>query len=397
MKVLHIIPRLSFRCGGPVKAIIGMAQAQVRAGLELKILATDHWYEGHPEIQGCEIKVFPCKLIHNWQLSPSLHRALPDEVRWADVVNIHTLWSFTTLSAARACQSARVPYVLRPCGMMDVWSLAQKQWKKRLYVSLLERHNINRASALWFTSEEERTSARLFNYTCPDTVIPLGLPLDAYAQLPPKGFFRERYPQTAGRRIVLFLGRITPVKQLDVLLRAFKTVGADFTDAVLAIAGPDEDNHLGVLKQLANDLGMSDKVIFTGGLRGAEVQAALADAEIFVLPSLHENFGVAAVEAMASGIPVIVSDCVGLASYVSEERAGLVTPPNEQELSANLRTLLGDTARARRMGENGRRLALGKFTWDYIVPSISELYANVIKLHSRLKPSLKNQSLPISG
>ncbi|MGB9179676.1 MAG: glycosyltransferase [Pyrinomonadaceae bacterium] len=397
MKVLHIIPRLSFRCGGPVKAMIGMAEAQARAGLDLKILATDHWYEGHPEIEGCEIKVFPCRFIHGWQLSPAFGRALPDELRWADVVNIHTMWSYTTLAAARACQRAGVPYILRPCGMLDVWSLSQKQWKKRLYAGLIERNNINRASSLWFTSEEERASARSFNYTCPDAVIPLGLPLNSYAQLPPRGFFRERYPQLAGRRVALFLGRITPVKQLDVLLRAFKTVSADFPDAALVIAGPDEDNHLSVLKQLVNELGMKNEVIFTGGLQGAEVQAALADAEMFVLPSLHENFGVAAVEAMASGIPVIVSDRVGLASYVSGARAGLVTPANERELAASLRAFLSDPALARRMGENGRHLALEKFTWDHIVSSIRELYTNVIRSHSRLKPALENQSLPIGS
>ncbi|MCU1265052.1 MAG: hypothetical protein JWM21_1370 [Acidobacteria bacterium] len=354
-----------------------MASAQAKAGLEVRILSTDHWYEGHTEIPNCEVRVFPAP-IGFWQWSPSLKRALVDEVGWADVVNVHTLWSYATLAASRSCAAANVPYVLRPCGMLDTWSLSQKSWKKKVYASLVESGTINRAGALWFSSEEERSSSKGFNYQTSDFVIPLGVTLTEYLELPEKGEFRRQFLDACSKRILLFLGRITPVKQLDLLIRAYADIANNFPDVVLVIAGPDEGGLSDQLKILAESLGIRERVIFPGGLQKNEVVAALTDAEVFVLPSLHENFGVAAIEAMAAGVPVIVTDRVGLAGFVSSANAGIVVSSNQESLAIGITQLLNNPSEAKQMGERGRQIALDKFTWDKIVPRITEAYQTVI-------------------
>lgn len=377
MRVLHVIPKLAVRCGGPVTAILGMTSAQRRAGLQVHLLTTDHWADGSVEKVECEKDVFHSR-FGPWQWSPELGRALKREVRNADVLNIHTLWSYPGMAAARACRAAGVPYILRPCGMLDQWSRSQKTVKKALYSALLERRNINSAAALWFTSEGERAGAQSFNYTCEDAVIPLGLAPEAFQDLPAEGSFRTLYPGLSDRLLILFLGRITPKKQTDVLLQAFAQISAEFPKASLVIAGPDEGSYLKHLKRLATHAGVADRVIFTGPLRGSEVQAAFVDAEVFVLPSLHENFGVSVIEAMACGVPVILSNLVNLAKTVQEAEAGLSVTPTVASLVSSLRTILSAPALARAMGQRGRKLALERFTWEGIMPSMIDLYERAI-------------------
>lgn len=359
-------------------AVLGMTSALARAGAEVRLLTTDHLSEGIPNNIDCEPRVFHC-LYGPWQWSPELRKALPDEIGWADVVNLHTLWSYPGTVAARACRAAGVPYILRPCGMLDQWSLGQKTLKKWIYAALLERQNINGAAALWFTSEGEREGARPFNYSCGEAVIPLGLAPTAYDQLPPRGSFRALYPELSDNRLILFLGRLTPKKQTDLLVKAFAQISKEFPDTSLVIAGPNEGTFLSELKQLAGNLGIASRTVFTGSLREREVQAALTDAEVFVLPSLHENFGVSVIEAMACGVPVILSDLVNLAEPVREAKAGLTITPDEASLASALRTILSDPAMAREMGTNGRRLALKRFTWDGIVPSLMDLYRRAVE------------------
>ena len=226
MKVLHVIPTLSARYGGPVNAVFGMAAAQARAGLNIRLISTNDNYEPNGSIRDFEIKTYPC-LMESWHWSPQLGSALNKEVRWADLVNIHTLWSYPTFASSRACSAADVPYVLRPAGMLDQWSLAQKRLKKTVYANFIETRTINNAAAMWFTSIEERESSRVFNYQSPNFVIPLGVALEDFVELPEKGTFRRCFNIGQDQRMVLFLGRLAPGKQPDLLMKSFAEVSAE--------------------------------------------------------------------------------------------------------------------------------------------------------------------------
>ena len=263
--------------------------------------------------------------------------------------------------------------------MLDPWSLSQKRFKKKIYSSLIERQTINRAAALWFTSEEERTGARLFNYHNQDFVIPLGIALDEYLHLPPKGAFRSQFLNSSDKRIVLFMGRLTPKKQPGLILRAFADLADEFESTIFVVAGPDERGHLSELERLSTVLGIAERVCFTGSLQKSEVVAALNDADVFVLPSLHENFGVAVIEAMASGTPVIVSERVGLASVVKRSAAGLVIQPTRDALRSSLRYVFSNPSVGEQMGKRGREVALKSFTWEHIVPFLMDAYLEAIE------------------
>lgn len=349
--------------------------------MEVKLLTTDYRGSDASGAQDCEIRTFHC-LTDSWQWSPALGKAIDAEIRWADIVNVHTMWTYPVAVAARACASAGVPYILRPAGMLDQWSLSQKSFKKKIYVSLIERRTINRAAALWFTSEEERTGARPFDYKTRDFVIPLGIALSEYLELPAKGIFRNRFLNSSEKRIVLFIGRLDPKKRPDLLLETFADLADDFEDTILVIAGPDERGTLHSLKKLASALGIQNRVYFTSDLQKQDVTAALNDAEVFVLPSLHENFGVAVIEAMASGTPVIVSKSVGLASVVKDSGAGIVIEPTRGALGSSLRYILSNPTVAAKMGTHGRQKALESFSWDHIIPSLVDVYAKTISANA---------------
>jgi len=372
-------------CGGPVVAALGMTSALARAGVDVRLVTTDRWSHDLPEKIECETEIFP-NLVGPWQWSPKLGRALPELVRWADVVNLHTLWNYPVAAAARASARAGVPYILRPCGMMDEWSLTQKNWKKRLYTALIERKTINNAAALWFTSEDERKGAQHFNYVAADAVIPLGIAQDVYRELPPPNSFRQQFPELKERRLILFLGRITPKKRTDLLLKSFASVHEEFPETALVIAGPDEGTCLKDLKELAESLRVADRVHFLGPLQGREVQAAFVDSDIFVLPSLHENFGVSVIEAMACGLPVIVSNSVNLSRQVAEADAGLTINLDVESLKEALRKLLADPSLSLGMGERGRKLVLERFTWEGIVPELIDLYEKAIARKLTARP-----------
>ncbi len=377
LKVLHVIPTIDPMYGGPVAAIVGMTAAQAKTGVEVRLLTTDDQTAVVPQKIACETKIFHSK-FGAWQWSPELGAALPEQVKWADIVNIHTLWTYPVAVAARACSAAGVPYILRPAGMLDHWSLAQKRLKKKMYTWLIESRTINKASALWFTSEEERANAGLYKDRNRDFVLPLGVGLDQYFSLPAKGVFRRAFLNSDGRRIVLFLGRLASKKQPDVVLRAFASVVKDFDDTILVMAGPDDRGSLADLEKLATDLRIYDRVYFTGALQKDEVVAALNDAEVFALPSLHENFGVAVIEAMATGTPVIVAERVALAHVVKQSEAGIVIDATHEELGSSLRYLLGHPTVGVEMGKRGRQVALDKFTWERIVPSLTDHYLQII-------------------
>lgn len=369
------MPDLAPETGGPVTVALGMVEALAQAGAEVRLFATDHGRREAPATSRCDVRLFPCRLCA-WRWSPELGRALSESAFWADIAHVHTLWRYPTLAAGRACRRAGVPYLLRPAGMLDTWSLAQKQWKKAVYLSLFERSTIAGARALHWTSSAELDRAGPPGRLAPPVVAPPGLPPSAYGDLPdPKGFF-VRFPRLEGRWVVLFLGRLHPKKQPDVAIRAFARVRAEFPRAALALAGDGEPRYAQGLEQEARRAGLGE-VHFLGMLHGREVQQALVAAQVFVLPSLQENFGLAVVEAMAAGCPVVVSPQVALASSIEEHGAGLVAEANDEGFASALRRLLGDGALRDEMGGNARRLVLDRFTAEAAARRLVEVYGEL--------------------
>jgi glycosyltransferase involved in cell wall biosynthesis len=174
--------------------------------------------------------------------------------------------------------------------------------------------------------------------------------------------------------VALFLSRIHPKKGLSVLIEAWRQVTRDDKDWILAIVGPDEGGHLAEVQLLARDLGIEDRVLFTGPAYGCEKRQLLELADFFVLPSHSEGFSMAVLEAMACRLPVVITPNCNFPA-VCEEGAGLVVPPHADKLSSALRQLMECTQGQRvRMGSQARRLVQRCYTWDHVVDQMNEVY-----------------------
>ncbi len=376
--MLHVVPDIAPETGGQSTAAIGLCESLEGAGVKVGLLTTDYRMNSRMRPTGVDLHVVPCA-FSPWRWSPTLWRTLKALLAQVQVVHLHGLWLYPIWAAARLCRSLDIPYLLRPCGMLDRWSLSQKAWKKRAYVELLEGSTIRYAAAIHFTADVEQLASNTFGSRASACVVPLGLPRVAYEDLPPPGTFRRRFPELAGKQLVLFLGRLHYKKRPDLLLHVFDGLVREFPSAVLVMAGPGEPSYISKLQAQARSLDADGRVVFPGLLQGRAVQEALVDADIFVLPSLQENFALAVAEAMAAGCPVVVSPQVALAPEIEKYDAGVVVEVGEEELRNALRQLLQDEARRHAMGRNGRQLALDQFTWDRVAVQMLEVYEDILR------------------
>lgn len=376
MRVLHLIPSYLPGTGsaGPISATHALNKALVKLGVEVTVCTTNLDGEkrlsvpiGVPVmIDGVRVYYFPVS-FRPWCYSRALHRFLHQHVQDYDLMHGTSVFTAFSWLAARVAKTHRKPLVLSPLGSLMHAPLAHRAWKKRLYLALIERRNLAAASAVHFTTERERAE-----YAA------LGLPLKQ-ALVIPHGYDLQGEParMETDKKTVLFLGRITWIKGLDQLIPAFAEVVKQVPEARLVIAGPDDHGYQAEVEALVSSLHLDDHVQFTGGLGEEEKQAAFAEATLFVLPSYSENFGMAVVEAMAAGLPVIVTKEVGLADVIEASQAGIVLA-HHGDLSSAMVQLLCDPARARAMGERGRALVLERFSPARIAERMRDAYATWI-------------------
>jgi glycosyltransferase involved in cell wall biosynthesis len=358
LKVLHVISGIDPRGGGPAEALRGLALAQAAGGLNVRVLATfapgdDLGIAAILQARGVTVRlVGPCR--GPLGRHPDLNEAAAEAVASADVVHIHALWEEVQHQAARSARLSGKSYLIRPCGMLDPWSLRQSRLKKILYLLWRLRRNLNAATALHYTSEAERDGATRLRLRPPVIVEPNGIDVSEYMNLPPRGTFRDRFGIPANRVLLLFLGRLHPKKGFDLLLPAFARLEGD---SVLVVAGPGEDDYRDSLKAEA---------------------ARLADADLFVLPSYQENFGIAVAEAMAAGLPVVISDRVNIHAEVAAAGAGGVVPTDATALATELSRWLGDASRRQQAGAKARAFAHSQYDWSAIASRWETHYERIV-------------------
>lgn len=386
MNILHVIRDLSPSTGGPVTALKELARAQAAAGHDVVVAATDFGIDLPPSIEGVDVHVFSCT-SGAWRWSRAMADKLPSLVKHADIVHIHTLWEFPTWAAARICRNLKRHYIIRPCGMLDAWSMSQRGLKKRLYLRLVLGSAFSNASALHFTTDGELAKSVAVDGVRGRFVSPIGVPLPA-ADIP-RGHFKAGLGIPDSSPVVLFLGRIHYKKQPDLLIKAFSRVVPASPGAHLVFAGPVEPAYRAELQALVESLGLLDRVEWAGPLDRNRVYEAYAAADLFVLPSLQENFGISVAEAMASGCPVIVSGNVDLAADISSFGAGIVCGIDVDSVAAGMSRLLSDPAERREAGDNGRRLIREKFSPAAITCELDHLYNDILE-NRMTSPSWRN-------
>jgi len=254
---------------------------------------------------------------------------------------------------------AKVPCVVPLHGHLMPWALRHRRLKKQLYFGLVARHQLNKASALHVASQPEASAAAHLGLSAPRFVVPYGLDVDSFGQLPRRGCLRQQLNIPDSASVLLFVGRLHRVKQPGVALEALADLG--WPNVHLVYAGPDEENIKAGLQVRAEQLGCLRQVHFTGLLKDAEILQAFADADLFVMPSAMESFGMSAVEAMAAGVPVLVSDNVPVGRWAEKVSAGGRVPGTTRAFSGAIRKLLAEPERLKTMGERGRQLAIREF------------------------------------
>jgi glycosyltransferase involved in cell wall biosynthesis len=379
-----VIPSVGPLRGGPSTLIRDLAGSLVRAGLEIHVATTDDngpetlpVQHGVPVVEAGVTYWFFARQSRFYTFSWPLGRWLARHVSSFDVVHIHALFSFPALPAAYWARRHGVPYVVRPLGTLNVWGMSNRRpWLKKLSFRLLERRVLKHAARVHYTTGQERLEADRLQIAAEAEVIPNPLSPDSLS-VGVGGRFRARYPQANGRRIILFLSRIDEKKGLELLLGAFVRVRQQAPNVLLVVAGEGEERLVGRLKFRARMLGIDSDVLWAGFLTGDDKRVALADADVFVLPSYSENFGIAVAEAMAAGVPVIVSDQVGIHQEISEAAAGLVVKCDVAPLAAALIRLLHDPDLRRSLSRNGRRLAQERYSLDDVTDKVLCLYSAI--------------------
>lgn len=331
--------------------------------------AWDEQVESPPSV---EVERYPLGNT-KWRGGDEVIRRLEQQIARSTGLHIHGLWEEHCAVSATMARKSRKPYLISAHGMLDPWALGRKRWKKRLYSLLVERRNLERAACLHALTEKEADDYRRFGLSNPIVVIPYGV------EVPKTGdarAFLRAHPELAGKRIVLFLGRMHSGKGLDLLCRAWKDAARP-ADARLVLAGPDCNRTMAKLKRLVDALDIASSVSFTGMLRGEERWNALAAAEAFVLPSRSEGLSVSALEALALGVPVIVTSQCNLPEVRTRE-CGWVVEPGEGELTTALNESFESSAGHRfMMGLHGRRVAEEKYSWPAVARQMADVYESL--------------------
>ncbi|WP_293149177.1 MULTISPECIES: hormogonium polysaccharide biosynthesis glycosyltransferase HpsP [unclassified Microcoleus] len=419
MRILQIIPSISLVYGGPSQMVLGLSAALASQGIDVTIITTDSNGDiGQDPLDvplnipiaqnGYEIIYFRCSPFRRYKFSLSLLQWLNENARQFDLAHIHALFSPVTTFAATIARYHKLPYIIRPCGMLDPADLQKKKLLKQVYATLLERPNLAGAAAIHFTSKQEAKVSKRFGLhstskmSVPrDLVIPLGVTADFDRAFPVSPFLTEAgggrtevlttnfsvansYPgdilTTPQIPIILFMSRIDRKKGLDLLIPALEGILADGIkfNFILAGSNPQDADYENQIKVQIKKSSLGKFTTITGFVSGDSKAEILRKANLFVLPSYYENFGIAVAEAMAAGVPVVISDRVYICEDIQQAEAGWVVPLEVGDLARAIASALLASEERQRRGLNGQAYAKKYYNWEAIARQTIEAYQHIL-------------------
>jgi glycosyltransferase involved in cell wall biosynthesis len=388
LRVLEIIEGLDEKDGGPPEACLQLCYHLSGLGHEVALYTCDRNLKklGRAVVErkapNFHIHRFPALELGDYNISIPLAFALKKDVRSYNIVHINSLYKFSSTVAALYCRLYRVPYVVRPHGTLDPYIFRRHRLVKSIYEQMFEWQNLEHAAAVHFTAFEEMELVRPLRLKIRGVVVPLGVNANAFRISGVSGRFRAKWRITPNKNIILFLGRINFKKGLDLLVSAFSQISKCREDLHLVLAGPDGEGYGAKVRHWLMREGALSKTTFTGMVAGSDKLDILAAAQLFVLPSYTENFGLAVVEAMAAGLPVVISNKVNIWREIFEAHAGVVVNCDAEELAGAMERLLLNSVDAKEMGERGLRLVKERFTWERVAPQMIELYRHILSGHN---------------
>jgi glycosyltransferase involved in cell wall biosynthesis len=380
MRILHVIQSADPVSGGPIQAVKVLTEVTA-AELAHEVVCLDA--PGAPFLDR-----MPCPthalgpggmLGYASRLTPWL---LANRDRY-DAVFIHGLWRYASFGSWRGLRDGEVPYFVMPHGMLDPWFKTRyplKHAKKWLFWPWTEYRMLRDARAVVFTCDTERERAResFWLYRCTEAVCMFGFPPPPGEAASQRAAFLTRHPDLAGKRIVLFFGRIHEKKGCDLLVRAFAQVAGADPRLQLVMAGPEQPSFGEHLRSEAARLGIGKRVTWTGMLDGDLKWGALRAGEVFVLPSHQENFGIAVTEALSCGLPVLISDQVQIWREIVDAGAGLAARDDLSGTAELLRRWLAMPEAAR---DAMRARALSSFAETFDARAWARRFADMLATH----------------
>lgn len=380
MRILHVIPSVSPVHGGPSRAIVDIEQALATRGIEVTTVTTNDDGDactlpvrcGKPVVTRFATRWYFPRTTVFFKLSIGLGQWLRENVSAFDVVHAHAIFSFAPIAAAFIARQAGVPYVLRPLGALAHYGMTRHHpMLKRVSFALIERQLLESANAVHFTSLAEQREAEALGLKYRSALVPLGVDV---AFVSKKTYVRNERDAFD----LLFLSRIDPKKNIEGLLQAIQLVRAKNLNVTLNIAGDGEARYVATLQSLARDLGIATHVKWWGYVEGDKKRDLLASSSAFVLPSYSENFGVAVAEALAAGLPCVVSRGVALSTEIEKVGAGIVVETTPDDIAAGLERLIGDRGGLSVKSAAACTLAANTFSIELMGARLEALYRKIL-------------------
>lgn len=363
MKMVHVVPHIDQEAAGPSYSVPRLCQALAARGHEVELTCL----AARGAIPGVRLDLHrEWPVLRRFAVSGSLARALHRKSAAVDIVHNHSLWSMVNVAAGLVVPGRRAKLVTSPRGTLSPWALSRTRHLKRL-LRPLQWRALERADLLHATSEQELAEIRAQGFRAPVALIPNGI--DVPDAAPPGA--------AGGRRTLLFLGRIHPTKCIDRLLQAWQSVAPTQSDWELVIAGHGSSDYEQAMRQLASRLQLP-RVRFAGALFGADKARAYAEADLLVLPSHSENFGMVVAEALSHACPVLASKGTPWEG-LEREGCGWWVDNDVPALAAALDSAMRQPqARLRDMGQRGRRWMQRDFSWASVAERMEAAYAWVL-------------------
>lgn len=396
MKVLHVVPSVSPIRGGSTVAVLETVKALRDCDVEAEIATTNDDGSGRLDVPLFQPMLFEDVPVTFFpKFSPRSHAVAEfaislDHTRWLwqhiqdyDLIEINSLFSYVCTASGWVARLQRQPYVISPHGHFAPWVINQKRAKKQVYNTLFEQGNLQQATAIHCTTVTEAQNVQQFGIDAPTFTIPLGVTLppvvpNAAQQL------RDRYGIASSCPIILFLSRFHPKKRPDFLLEALAALRdrSESPDFHLILAGGGEADYVQYLQAQVDRWQLRDRVTLPGFLQGEDKALALYGSDLFVLPSYGENFGIAVAEAMAAGLPVVITPDVEIAPDVESAQAGRVISSDLSLWTETIQDLLRDQSERDRMGQQGQHLAQRRYNWSAVGKSLASAYEAIVKQHA---------------
>lgn len=391
MKIIHLVPTYwpAVRYGGPIQSVHNLNKELVQQGVAVTVLTTN--VDGSDDLEvplgesimidGVRVFYFPTRWLRRWFFSPALFRYLNQIIDDYDLVHITSVFLSFSFVGAWVARRHRKPFIISPRGSLMRQTFASKFWKKKIYFSFFERSGLATASIVHLTSEAEKRDYLAANFPARRiAVIGNGLDPVIFSDISETDAagWREKKGIKPDQTMIVCLGRLDWTKGFDDLIPAFAAVLRKKPQAVLVLIGDDERGYKKIIEAMIRKEGIEKNVFFVGPLQGLEKIVALKAADIFVSASYSESFGMAAAEAMAMSLPVILTTGVAVALIAAEAGAGLIVKKSPEKLTEAILQIINNKPQSLAMGQAGRQAALGNFSLTGIAKDFSKLYNSVI-------------------